>query len=280
MKNILPNLPIFVAASLLSAAAIGDIPAHAQAQEHAPEAANCTMTVLHPDLEGALLVDRSGAVSIAKGTLWVFSRHKSAVKVLHGAKVEVERVGIAGGAEVARTAKTASKENLKVAEANNALKDLPDVPAGDVPNEITEFKGGDEQTIGPGIYNSLLIAGSAKVKMAPGVYIIRHKLHMAGSGSLHGQGVTLINQGEFKIEASSQLHLVAPTGGDLKGIAFFQSRANTRPVQLGASAKMTVLGTVYVPTAPLVVANSAELTCTNLTANTVYVTNSGVVSLK
>src|SRR5688500_16218520 len=111
MRNKSMSAPKLLVTALLSAMAVGSAPSVAQ------EAPTSTMTVLHPEQEGALLVEQGGSVSIPKGTLWVYSRHKSAVKILNSAKVEVERVGLAGGAEVARSAKALSKENLKVTEA-------------------------------------------------------------------------------------------------------------------------------------------------------------------
>jgi hypothetical protein len=247
----------------------------------AQEAKTCTMTVLHPEQEGALLVEQSGGVSIPQGTLWVYSKHRAAVKVTQSAQIEVERVGLVGGAQTARSAKTIAKQSVKVTEPNDVYKELPDAAPADLARAGTvEFQGGDEATLHPGVYDSISVVGGAKIKLAPGIYIVQRKFYMAGSGALRGEGVTIINGGDWKMEASSELHLSAPREGVYKGIAFFQSRANTRTMHLGASAKMTVDGTVYLPNAPLWVANSAVLTCTNLSANTVQVSNSGIVQLK
>lgn len=254
----------------------------AVAQENVPpEKAPNVMTVLHPTQAGALLLENSGSLSIPTGTLWVFSKDRSAVQILQGAEINVDQVGLAGGAQVAPGAKAKSRQNLKVTEAKDPLENVPDV----VPPDLTgqgafDFKSEKEDIIGPGIYDVIITSGSAKVRLLPGIYVIRQNFLARNSSQIRGEGVTIISQGDFKVDNSSQMKISAPTEGPTKGIAFFQSRANTKTATIAASGQLTVDGTLYVPTGSLSVANSGILTCTGITANTVKISNSGQVILK
>lgn len=239
-----------------------------------------SLLVLHPDRAGALTAENSGIISVPTGALQVFSQNRNAVSLRNGAEVNVDVVALAGGVQMDRGAKANARQNLRLKEGRDPLANLAEIKKEGMPWQGAFDLNEGETQLEPGLYDSLFLSGNARVILAPGVYIIEHELVLGGQSQINGEGVTLINEGELRLDNSSTLKLSAPQEGPTKEIVLWQPRANNRLMHFSASATAVLRGVLYLPGGTLNLQNSAKLQCTNLVAEAVKVTNSAELLVK
>ncbi len=169
------------------------------------------------------------------------------------------------------------------------------------PGNVVAAKGsylsgntGNPQTILPGQYTSINLAGSDQVTMSPGLYVITGSFADGGSGKLIGTGVTLFfacaayptpcNPGQaggsFSYSGTNQITLTGQAGGDLQGMAIFFDRNNTSAFSITSSSWFSISGTVYAPNQNLVINSSsgtAILVYARLVVKTLAVTSNAIL---
>jgi hypothetical protein len=148
------------------------------------------------------------------------------------------------------------------ARADNLVTDCPPVddplagrPAPVAGNcDYTNFSKKDYAgNIWPGTYcGGLKIDGRSVVNFIPGIYIIKDgKLELKDStvanGGYAGFYFTGINSG-LKIERKTTVEFVAPRGGLMAGMLFYQNPASGNNVfEIHSDNARTLLGTIYLP---------------------------------
>ncbi|HBK06075.1 MAG TPA: hypothetical protein DDZ81_09440 [Acetobacteraceae bacterium] len=117
------------------------------------------------------------------------------------------------------------------------------------------------QTISPGCYKSIYIAGVGNVTMSPGVYYVTGNITVTSSGRLSGSGVTIFSNGTLTISGASPVTLTAPTTGTTAGIVYASN--NTGTTSFTASGAIAFTGLLYYPKGAVTVSGAS----TNGTAN-------------
>ena len=122
-----------------------------------------------------------------------------------------------------------------------------------------------DRELRPGVYClGLTIAGSSRVRFAPGVYVIKNGPFLVTLLSeIKGEGVGFYLQGAsfFLFDPLTKIDLAAPKSGPLAGLLFFGSRSQSKLLinTIMSSSAQKLLGTIYLPTTSLIVELLAQV---------------------
>jgi PKD repeat protein len=252
--------------------------------------------LLNPTASGAVTATGNGNINLP-GALVVASNSASAIQANGNAQVSA-----AGGIFVMGTisktgnavvgAKTGSP-----ASTNDPLASLaPPILTGLSNWGATSVAGNGPATLNPGIYTSIQISGKAVVTMNPGWYIVLGGgLSVTGSASVTGNGVFIFNAGSkytndgihtptdggnfggITLSGGGNFNLTPASTGQYAGILIYQSRVNTRALNISGNASVSISGIIYAANAMLSMGGNGNLIDT-LVVNTLNV--SGNVSLR
>jgi Flp pilus assembly protein TadG len=110
------------------------------------------------------------------------------------------------------------------------------------------------RTLGPGTFcGGLRIDGNAKVKLLPGIYVIKDgPLIVDSNAQLEGDYVGFYFTGKnafFRFTSNARVTLGAPKDGVMAGILFFSDRASDETTKFEITSNFTrkLLGTIYFP---------------------------------
>jgi hypothetical protein len=125
-------------------------------------------------------------------------------------------------------------------------------------------------TLQPGVYRGgIVIGANAAVTFAPGTYVLDGGgLVVSGAATVTGDQVLIDNTGGLlagpvAIATTGRVSLTPPTEGPYTGISLYQDRGAILPVTISGNADFQLTGTVYAPTATVV------LTAVGTAGNTV-----------
>jgi hypothetical protein len=227
--------------------------------------------VLDPKASGALTVS-GGAQLKVPGNLIVDSSSSSALTTSGSASVTATTIQVTGNYKKATGTTISPAPVTGVA----AVPDPLGGPAGPSSAGMTNFgavnlRGNATETIQPGIYTSIAVSNSAKLTLAPGIYIIEGGgLSVSGAASLTGSGVLLVNAGSsyptiggsqtygaITLSNSGSINLSPPTSGTYANLVIFQTADNKQAMTFSGSATGSMAGTIYAPAAALTVSNGA-----------------------
>lgn len=138
-----------------------------------------------------------------------------------------------------------------------ASRPEPAVGACDYNNKSVS---GGNIALSPGTYcGGLSVSGSAKVKLAPGIYTIKNgSLSVQGTASFEGDYVGFHLVGDASVISfgtSTKISLSAPKEGTMAGLLFYESQAAPllRLHLIMSNNARRLLGTFYLPNGTLVV---------------------------
>jgi uncharacterized repeat protein (TIGR01451 family) len=235
-----------------------------------------SVIVLDPKASGALSLSGNASLQFP-GPIQVDSNSSSALSANSSSSISGTSIQIVGGyrASGGVTISPAPVTGAAFIADPFAVLSTPN-PAG-----LTNFGSVNVSTgtvtINPGIYSRIQVSGSGVLTLeagpngAPGIYIIEGGgLTVTENGSVSGSNVFIYNTGSnypnaggnfggFSLGGSGTFNLSAPTAGTYTGILVFQSRANTRALSVSGNAVGAVSGTIYAPSAQLMVAGNASL---------------------
>jgi MBG domain (YGX type)/Right handed beta helix region/Matrixin len=227
--------------------------------------------VLNATAAGAVNVSGSSMISVP-GTVQVDSSSSSAIVLSGNTKITAATIGVVGGTSITGSS-SMSGTLTKDSSVSDPLANLP-IPSATGMNThaAVNIGGVTSETISPGIYPSIILGGSARLTMLPGIYVITGGgFTLSGGSSVTGSGVMLYNAGSnynggsgstfgaFSL-SSGTFNLSPPTTGVYAGISLFQSRDNTRALSIsGAVAANLGSGVIYAPNASLQLSGSAEI---------------------
>jgi Putative Tad-like Flp pilus-assembly len=188
------------------------------------------------------------------------------LSVVGGAQIHAQTIAVAGTSTINNGGSTSPTPVTGIPPVSNPLAYLTPPTYGSCINPPNGGNGSyaNGVTLGPtggGVicYNYLNIAnGATNITLNPGTYVINGNFTLGGGVSVTGTGVTFYfpNSGDtINIANGVTVNLSAPTSGNLSGILFWQSSADTSTVSLEGGANSNLEGVIYAPTAPLLVEN-------------------------
>jgi Flp pilus assembly pilin Flp len=202
----------------------------------------------------------SGKISVPNCAIHVNSSASNAYSVGGNSTVAAKSICVVGGASGGGTTTT---PKTGCAATADPLIAMPEPTAGTC--LATGYNNqGMSVTINPGTYCGDLDITGGTVTMNPGVYHFKNsRVSVGSSASLVGSGVMLFLDAtsELSHTATGTLNLSAPTSGTYAGIAIFQSRNSAnKTTKLTGSPNYTLDGTIYMPTASLVLGGNGTIT--------------------
>ncbi len=117
--------------------------------------------------------------------------------------------------------------------------------------------------LAPGVHCGNIIArGAVPITLLPGEhYFQRGRLELVQNSSLYGENVVLIfgKQAKFIFRDSSKITLRGRTQGSYAGFVIATTRDNTNTFEISSNAARELLGTVYIPSAQLLVQGNSPV---------------------
>jgi hypothetical protein len=139
------------------------------------------------------------------------------------------------------------------------LADLPAPPSVRFSRAVDLSQG--SLTINPAEYSHIIVSGTGKLTMNPGIYIITGGgFSVSSQGTVTGTGVMIYNAGSnfpraggdfgrIALSGHGKVMLTAPTTGAYAGVLIFQSRDNPRTLSLSGFSLLGFVSTIYAPDA-------------------------------
>jgi len=232
------------------------------------------LVVTNPVKSEALLMDGVASLTIPTGALHVLSRAQRAVVGKGVSKVTTYYFGRVGGVAFQSLAKGGRQAQGAPAYAGDPLADLPPPTDAGLKKLGDVTAGGKDSIIlNPGIYGAWDFEGNCVVQLRPGRYVLKDGMSQRGHASIIGDGVLIINEGQFESNGFGKLQITAPRQGPYTGLVFYQPKTNTQTVTINTPA--VIAGTLYLPNAKFlkggvtkavigsVVADTAEISGAN-----------------
>ncbi len=240
-----------------------------------PSATTITITtvvadyVLSGSANGAVSLSGSASINIP-GVLEINSSSSSALSLAGTASVTASSIQIVGGYQ--------NTGSGGITPAPTAVPSVPDplallpVPSASTNPSTTGLVSygaaiylSGSHPLNPGIYSEILLEGTARATLMPGLYIIQGGgVIVEGSATITGSGVVFYNTsnpttgafGSFLLMSNSTLS--APTSGTFAGVLLFQDRNDTKADEIlagtsNSNAAFNISGTIYAPAAPLTI---------------------------
>ncbi|HEV3443037.1 MAG TPA: Ig-like domain repeat protein, partial [Gemmataceae bacterium] len=230
--------------------------------------------ILDKSANGALTLSGNAGISIP-GNLVVDSNSKTALTESGNAKVTAGSIQVVGSVQESGTASLSPAASTGVSFVPNPLASLSGPSTTGLTNYgSVSFSGNGSFTLNPGIYKQISVSGNASVTLNSGLYLIEGGgLTVSGNVSLSGTDIMIYNTsstypnangsyGGITLSGYGTFSLTAPTttaNGVDAGILIFQPTANTRALSLSGNGLAGVSGTVYAPSAQVVLSGNAQL---------------------
>jgi hypothetical protein len=246
-----------------------------------------SVLILDPTANGALSLSGNASINIP-GNVVVDSSSKSALSASGNATVKAAGIDVVGKVSLSGNATLSPAPTTGVVSVPDPLAGLPGPSTAGMTNYgSVSLSGKNSSTIKPGIYSQISASGNASLTLNPGLYIIEGGgFTISGNASVTATGVTIYNTGSnypnaggnyggITLSGNGTFSLTAATSGTYTGILIFQSHANTRALSLSGNGVAGITGTVYAPSAQVVVSGNAKLTG-SLVADELTLSGNGV----
>jgi hypothetical protein len=217
----------------------------------------CAICLLDRHAPQALSVTGNGDVTVVDGGVMVNSDHPQAAVVASSGNLSAVSIGVVGGWTASGSGGFTPTPDTRVGPLPDPLADLPTPDQlGSLPDRGSVTVGGADQTIDPGLYDTIAVTGGGDLTLEPGVYVITGGLTLS-AGAVLGSGVTVYlacaayptpcsGPGAAFSQSSGGEYLVAPPiTGPYRGLALFADRGNTAPLTFTGSGASPFSGTIY-----------------------------------
>jgi uncharacterized delta-60 repeat protein len=228
--------------------------------------------VLDPTAAGALSLSGNAAISLNTGDVVIDSTAKAALTVSGNSQITAASIQVAGGVSKSGNATLNPAATTGAAAVADPLASLTGPSTTGLTNfGSATYSGNGSFTLKPGIYSQISASGNVRLTLSPGLYLIEGGgFTVTGNASVAGGGVTIYNTGSkypnsggnfggITLSSNGTFSLTAPTSGPYAGVVIFQSRANTRALSLSGNAAAGLAGTLYAPSAQLLVSGNATV---------------------
>lgn len=217
-----------------------------------------------PGARDALIMRGAGLINANGCAVHVNSTNSDALNVSKRATIAASNIYTAGG----YTGATSSFRPQPIVDAPLAEDPLADrvAPIATTCNYTNYVPWDWDNYLNPGTYcGGIYSSGNVNVHLKPGVYIFKDgPLSLNGKGTLTGDGVTLVFEGEkaiMDIGPSMTLSLKAAKSGDTAGIVIFEDRkANAgRTFTIRSKNAEKMEGVIYLPNGRLFVDKASRV---------------------
>lgn len=218
------------------------------------------LVVLDTGSSGALSMVGNARIQIPARAVYVNSSHDQAVKTTGTAVLDAPYLYVVGGAQFGGSSMCTGDVVCSGSPYQDPFSGLAMPSGAGMTDHGARAISGGTVALQPGYYSGgVSITGNASVRMDPGTYVIGGDGFRLTSGSLSGDGVTLvIAHGSLSIAGSSSIMLTPPGSGSLEGMVLVQPSSNTSAMSLAGGSNFTIRGSIYTPGAQLtMVGNSA-----------------------
>ena len=240
---------------------------------------NCVLCLLEPAAPRGLQVLGAGDVDVSGGGIVVNSDSPLALVLSGLGDVTANQIRVVGGI----LDPPGGGLLLPPAEAGgppvpDPLEGLPTPDAlasPPIPRDSTPQTFNTDQTLQPGIYNSVTMEGNATLTLASGVYVftgtdgltVRETARVVNLGD----GVTIYlacsgypapcsgTGARFRLEDDGQFLAGPPSVGEYAGLSIFADRGNTRTLRLRSTRDLHLAGALYGPSTPVRLQSTGDL---------------------
>lgn len=166
-------------------------------------------------------------------------------------------IAISGTSKITATATAALQQQIPDPYASSSVVQTGIASAGTCSGGIAINQTQKSQSINPGCYKSIYVAGVGEVMMNPGVYYVTGNVTVTASGELSGSGVTIFSNGSMTISGASPVSLKAPKTGTTSGILFASNSTQTSSVSGSGTFEFT--GLFYYPKGPVSISGASTV---------------------
>ena len=229
--------------------------------------------------KAAVYLDKNARLSGNNCGVFSNSSDASGLKIDSGAIVKAQIICSAGGVSISSSATVAPAPITDCPPVQDPLakRAAPGVGSCDYNGMVLDSVA---KTIDPGVYcGGLVIAGSAKVTLNPGIYVIKDGgLQVTGQSSISGEGVgfyiTGVGATPTNFSAKTHISLTAPKDGAMAGLLIFEDRTLAVKLKhkITSDDARVLLGTIYLPVGSLII--DAKLPVADQSAYTAIVVQS------
>jgi Flp pilus assembly protein TadG len=236
----------------------GVTPVRASATATLAGAANVCVLTLDKTLENGIFMNKNARVLANDCGIFTNSTHAAALRLENNTSVTADLICSAGGVKADAGSITPAPTS-DCPQLPDPLADRAPPPVGACNYNKKVILSGT-QTLNPGVYcGGLNISGDAKVKLNPGIYIIKDgPFTVTMNAQLTGTHVGFYLTGSLSLIAFSKNTLVELTGpkdGPMAGLLFFEDRNAPwyRMHWINSANARKLTGTIYLPKGYLLV---------------------------
>jgi hypothetical protein len=217
----------------------------------------CAICLLDRHAPQALSVTANGDVTVTNAGVMVNSDHPQAAVLHSSGDLTAVSIGVAGGWAATSSGRFTPTPDTGLGPLPDPLADLPTPDQLDsLPDQDSVTIGSANQTIDPGVYDTIAVTGGGDLTMDPGVYVVTGGLTLS-AGAVLGNGVTIYLAcagyptpcsgpgAAFSQTGSGQYLATPPITGPYQGLAVFYDRGNSAPLSFTGSGATSFTGTIY-----------------------------------
>jgi Flp pilus assembly protein TadG len=239
--------------------------------------------ILDGSANGALSMNGSGTLDVSAGSIQVNSSDSCGLKIAGNSGTITAQSTKIVGSSCAGNGLVGSVASGAPA-ISDPLASLPE-PSSAGMSSLPAITGSG--TYSPGYYPGGISMNGGTAVLLPGVYVIGSQnpgkgVDLHGSAFLSGDGVTLFLESGASLGISGNgagFRLTPPLTGTYAGITIFESRSDTQDASLGGGGSIDLQGILYVPSATITLAGSADRKFGRLIADQVSVSGGATYTI-
>ena len=244
---------------------------------------NCVLCLLDPAAPRALENLGFGDLTVNGGGIAVNSTNLLALVATGAGDISAEQIRVIGGLSDPGAGNLFPPAELGGPPVPDPLADLstPELLGSPpIPRDPNPIIVNSDQTLPPGIYNSVRVEGTATLTLQTGVFVFTglDGLTVADDARVDSSagGATVYlacstypapcsgNGARFRVEDDGQFEADPPDSGPYAGLSIFAAPGNTRTMRFQSNENVTLPGALYGPSTRVRMENNGDLQVNSL----------------
>jgi hypothetical protein len=248
---------------------------------------NCVLCVLNRTDQGAMLLGAAnlGGIDVTGGGIVVNSDNLLALVLSGTGDISANQIRVVGGVRDLGTGQLlppAETGGPPVPDPLEGLLTPDELPSPPVIRDTNPRTIPADDTLVPGIYNTVTVENDATLTLQPGVYVftggngltVQDNAKVVSSGD--GATIYLACSGypapcsgpgaRFRVQGAGQFLADPPSTGEYAGLSIFADRGNTTPMRLRSTQDLNLAGALYGASTPVRLQSGGDLTVNSLMA--------------